>query len=46
MPLFMKAQGWKNIVVEGIEGKSEEERMWDDSVRNGEGWKGIYMGNG
>jgi len=40
----MKGQGWKNIVVEGRGGESEEERMWDDGVRNCKSWKGIYMG--
>jgi len=37
----MKGQGWKTIVV--VEGRGE--RMWDDDVRNGEGWMSIYRGN-
>jgi len=44
---FYERPTMKNIVVvEGRGGESEEERLWDDGVRNGEGWKGIYRGNG
>jgi len=32
------------VVVEGRGGESEEERMWDDGVRNGEGWEDVYKG--
>jgi len=43
----MKDQGWKNIfVVKGRGGESKEERMRDNGMRNGEGWKDIYRGNG
>ena len=38
----MKDQRWKHIVVEGR--KEEDERVLDDGMRNGEGWKGIYRG--